>query len=280
VTSIQVLETLTLVAPLGLRFWDPVDQAAVSEGLSVVIWPKACPEMRIPAVLNRTDVFTFPDLPGMREIENGAGDDAYWAANPPRVDFVVRVSDSANRFLPLQISVRLPIRGVYDRIPLFSSAARILAGPVGVIRAQLFDAIANAPAAWALVEARAGAVVARGMADRQGRLVLPLPYPEAQNSGGFGSPLGAGGVSLRSQTWQTGLAFFYTPQRPAPDAPDLDFVQRQIPAFAWDDQTLSTPLTGAKLRFGQDLILRSRAPLASPPALLSTLLITAAVSPP
>jgi len=62
--------------------------------------------------------------------------------------------------------------------------------------------------------------------------------------------------------------------------PDLDFVQRQSPAFAWEDQSFSTPLTAATLRFGQELILRTRALLASPPASLSTLLITAAVSPP
>jgi hypothetical protein len=278
VTSIQVLETLTLVAPLGVRFWDAVDNAPVSEGLSVAIWPKSLPELRIPAILNRSDVFAFPHLPGLRGVENGAGDADYWAATPPQFDFVLRVDDSYNRFLSFQLPVRLPIRGILDNVPLFSSPARTLAGPMGIIRAQLLDPIAAAPAAWTLVEARAGGVVARGMADAEGGLVLPLPYPEAQGGGGFGSP--PGGASLRSQTWPVSLAFFYTPQHPAPVVPSLDQVLGQRPAFAWDDETLSTPLAGATLRFGQELVLRSRAALASPPAMLSTLLITAALSPP
>ncbi len=284
VTTVQVMETLTLVCPLGLRFWDEVDRAPVSDGLSIVIWPTSQPDLRIPAVLNRTDVFTFHDLPGMRGIENGAGDDAFWAANPPRFDFVVQVQDAANRFLPFQLQVRLPVRGLSDGLPLFSSPARVLASPMGVIRAQLFDPIHRLPAAWALVEARVdGIVVGRGLADAHGGLLLPLPYPEARNSGpAFGSPLGPGGVKLTDQAWLVHLAFFYAPQQPPPAVPDLNQVLNQPPATAWVDEMLSAPLTTATLRFGQELVLRSRALLASPPASpwLSTLLITPAGSPP
>lgn len=282
--TIQVLESLSLVAPAGLRFWDAVDRSAVSEGLSVVIWPKSRPELQIPAVLNRSDVFAFHDLPGMREIENGAGDADFWTANPPRFDFVVRVSDTANRFLPFQLPLRLPVRGLSDRLPLFSSPARILASPMGVIRARLFDAIHRVPAAWTLVDASIDAAgVSRGLADDQGNLLLPLPYPEVHHSGlGLGSPLPPGGVKLTDQTWQVRLAFYYSPQQPPPSIPDLNQVLTQPRASAWEDELLSAPLTAATLRFGQELVLRSRAVLASPPASpwLSTLLITPAGSPP
>ena len=281
--DIQVMETLTLVCPLGLRFWDAVDRAPVSEGLSMQIWPKSQPDLRIPAVLNRTDVFTFHDLPGMRGIEIGAGDDAFWRANPPRFDFVVQVQDTANRFLPFQLPVRLPVRGLSDGVPLFSSPARVVVSPMGIIRAQLFDPIHRLPAAWTLVEARVeGIVLGRGVADAQGGLLLPLPYPEARNSGpAFGSPLGPAGVKLNDQTWQVHLSFFYAPQ-PSSSVPDLNQVLKQPPATAWVDEMLSAPLTTATLRFGQELVLRSRALLASPPASpwLSTLLITPAGSPP
>jgi hypothetical protein len=283
-TSVEVLETLTLTCPLGLRFWDPVDRAPVSEGLSVAIWPTAFPDLVIPAIPNRTDVFTFHDLPGMRAIENGAGDDAFWAANPPRFDFVVQVQDTLNRFLSFQLALRLPMRGLSDLHPLFSSPGRTLVSPMGIIRAQFLDAVHHAPAAWALVEARVGgALVGRGVADAQGNLLLPLPYPEALNAGpAFGSPLGASGVKLADQTWPVALSFYYGPQHPQPAIPDLDQVFNQPPATAWVDEMLSAPLTAATLRFGQDLVLRSRAVLASPPASrwLSTLLITAAGSPP
>jgi hypothetical protein len=281
--TIQVLETLTLVSPAGVRFWDAVDRAPVSEGLSVVIWPASRPELQIPSVLNRSDVFTFHDLPGMRDVENGAGDADFWATNPPRFDFVLQVGDTLNRFLPFQLPLRLPIRGIADGTQLFSSPARTLVSPIGVIRAQLFDPINGVPAAWAVVEAVVnGGAVSRGLADDKGNLLLPLPYPEAQNTGlGFGSP-GLPGVKLTAQTWQVSLGFFYSPQVPVPTIPDLSQVLAQPPATAWDDETLSTPVTAATLRFGQELVLRSRAVLASPPASpwLSTLLITPAGSPP
>jgi hypothetical protein len=283
-TGVQVLETVTRTCPLGLRFWDAVDRASVSEGLALTIWPAPFPDLRIPAVPNRTDVFTFHDLPGMRAVENGAGDDAFWAANPPSLDFVVQVQDTLHRFLPFQLGVRLPVRGLSDFHPLFSSPGRVLVSPMGVIRAQLVDAIHRTPAAWAVAEVSVdGAVVGRGFADDQGNLLLPMPYPEAKNPApAFGSPLGSSGVKLTDQTWQMKLTFSYWPQYPVPAIPDLNQVLDQPPATAWVDDMLSAPLTAATLRFGQELVLRSRAVLASPPASpwLSTLLITPAGSPP
>jgi hypothetical protein len=264
-SDIQILETLSLVAPLGVRFWDAVDGAPVSAGLAVTAWPAMQPERRIPATVSRSGVFSFRNLPGMRAVENGLGDDAFWAAQTPRFDFVVEVVDGSNRFLPFRFAVKLPVRGLSDFLPLFSSPARILVSPMGIIRAQLVDAVHGGPAAWTLVEARVdGVLAARGMADSQGALLLPMPYPEAHSAGpAFGSPLSPVGQKLADQTWPVELSFFYSPQQSPAEIPDFDQVLRQGPAEA---------LTTATLRFGQDLVLRSGA--------LSTLLITPAGSPP
>jgi hypothetical protein len=264
-TGIQVMETLGLVSPLGLRFWDAVDEAPVSAGLSVTIWPAAQPELRTAAVVNRSGIFSFCNLPGLRAVESGSGDDAFWAAQTPRFDFVVEVTDGSNRFLPFRLPVKLPVCGLGDFIPLFSSPARTMSAPMGLIRAQLFDPIRNGPAAWVLVEARVDGVPAgRGLSDAQGGLLVPLPYPEAHPGGPvFGSPPSPGGLKLTDQTWTVDLSFFYSPQEPAAKIPDLNEVLGQGP---------TTPLTTATLRFGQELVLRSRG--------LSTLLITPAGSPP
>ena len=283
-SGVQVLETVTRLAPLGVRFWDPVDGAAVSEGLSAAIWPAAQPELASPAVVNRSDIFTFQNLSGLREIEYGAGDDAFWSTHPPRYNFVIQVQDAYGRFLPFQMSVRLPVRGLSDAVPLFSAPARSLIAPMAVIRAQLFDPMRSVPAAWVLAEASFdGGPAARGLSDASGGLLLPMPYPEAPTqSVAAGSPLLPGGTKLADQSWQIRLRFFYAPQRPVPAIPDLTQVLHQTPATAWEDEPLSAPMTGATLRFGQELVLRTRARPASPPAAptLSTLLITPAGSPP
>jgi len=83
-TSIQVLEELTLLQPFGLRFWDQVTQSVVSDGLVVTAWRSAQPEVRTLAWLNRSGVFSFRNLPGLREIENGAGDADFWAQHAPQ----------------------------------------------------------------------------------------------------------------------------------------------------------------------------------------------------
>jgi len=280
--DVQTLENLTIVAPLGLRFWDPVDATAISEGLEVTIWPAGQPDVSTPAIPNRSGVFAFQGLPGMREVEHGAGDDVFWATHPPQRDFTVQVQDLFGRFLPMQIPVRLPVRGLPDAIPLFSAPARPLVSPMAVVRAQILDTVSNVPAAWVLVDANFdGGRTVRGMSDARGSLLLALPYPEASSPGPrFGSPPPQG-TKLADQTWPVTLAFHYTPRQPVPTIPDMEQVLSQAPAEAWQDQGFTRPLTTAVLRFGRELILRTDAKVLSPPAPVQPdLWITPAGSPP
>jgi len=293
--DVQVLEQVTQVQPLGLRFWDRVTESIVDDGFEVTAYPAAHPTWRTGAFTNRSGVYSFRNLPGLREIESGAGDAAFWAAHPPQFDFVVEVIDTAGRYLPFQLPVKLPVRGIYSFpdfesasppglqsfIPLYSAPARPIAAPMAILRAEMYDPIRKAPAAWAVVEAQAGnAEPVRGIADDQGRVLLPFPFPEPQ-SFGLGSPLRPGGIKLVDQAWPVELKFAYTPRTPAPTIPDLAEILNQLPAIAWEDSLLSTPLTGTTLHFGQDVVLRSRG-VASPPVsnVMSVLLITAAGSPP
>lgn len=293
--DVQVLEQVTLVQPLGLRFWDHVTEAVISDGLLVTAYPVADPGLRTAAYANRSGVYSVRNLPGLREIESGAGDAAFWAAHPPQFDFVVEVVDTEGRFLPFRLPVKLPVRGIYafqdfelaspldarQLVPLYSAPARMLAAPMAIVRAELYDPIRRTPAAWAVVEAEAGgAPPVRGIADDQGRVLLPFPFPEPQ-SFGLGSPLRPGGTRLADQMWPVDLKFAYTPQMPPPAIPDLTEVLKQLPARAWEDSLLTTPLTGTTLRYGQPVVLRSRS-AASPPGStqMSVLLITPAGSPP
>jgi hypothetical protein len=263
---IDVQESLTIVTPLGVKFRDESTGTQVSDELVVTLHPAAFPELKIAAIENRSGVFVFRRLLGMREVENGAGDDAFWAGHPPAFDFVLEVSDRAGRFLPYAFPLQLPVRRLLtlpaasplaasDAMPLFSAPSRLAPEVFGAIRAEVRDQVNGEPAAWALMEATTETGMVRGLADQRGQLLLPLPYPRPNIT--LGSPLHAGGPNVTDQSWNVGLTVRYAPRVPAPNRPDLEDILTQPIAFN----------TSATLHFGQEL-------------LLAPLLITPAGSPP
>lgn len=287
-----VLEHLTLVAPLGLRFQDEALGLPVGQGLSVTIAPERNPSATIPLFPNRSGVYVLQHGPGLRALEQGAGNDAYWAALPAPRRFVVSVQDLSGRFLPCTLSVEAPTRGVYPwacgalasplaggAVPLFSSITRPAPAGMALVRGELADARSRAPAAWALIEATApGQPPARGIADAAGRLALPLPYPEPA-AAPLGSPLGGNGgatVPLGQQRWPLRIDVWYGALGGTPP-PDLCRIVLQPPATAWADTSLAQPFPAMALTFGQEVVLRSGD--AQTGRLLPTLLVTGAGSP-
>jgi hypothetical protein len=290
--SVIPLEEVSRVAPAGVRFWD-VAAGQIANGLLVSVYPAGAPELGRPGLQGKTGVYSFRGLPGLGGLEMGQGDDPYWLANEGRVAFTLEVSDPAGRYLPWQWNVRLPHRGLLSLaaspaglqlapdatwLPVFSAAARPFDAAIGVVRAQLVDATLAvsppaqpAPAAWAMVEARAGtAAPVFGLADARGVVAVPIPYPPPP-SVGLGSPLSGGSVPLGQQTWPVQIRVYYGAIA-AGRLPDLVQILNQPAAFAWQDQALRNELTGSLLRFGRDLILRTQNS--------ATLFITVAGSPP
>jgi len=300
VTSGAVLERISIVTPLAVLFRDEATLGFYSDGLSAVVYPLGEPERTVSGVINRSGVFVFRNLPGLRAVEQGSGDADFWAAQTPRFDFVLEARDTAGRFLPWSLGVKLPQRhllsvdlvGGMDGgsppvsppggqsgsdtafLPLFSAASRPAPEGMGVLRTELWDAVADEPAAWALVEAKAGEQrTVTGLADADGRVMLPLPYPKPALSLGspLGSPLGGGGPITR-QSWPVAFTVRYRRRAPAPRLPDLADVLQQPPVTAWQETSRTTAWTSATLRFGRDLVLASRADGGAGGS--STLLIT------
>jgi len=277
VTSVAVLETLSIVTPLAVRLRDEATLAFVSDGLAASVYPPGVPELAVSGTVNRSGLFVFRNLPGLRTVEQGSGDADFWAANPPQASFVLEVSDIAGRFLPWSLGIQLPQRSVLGLgltsppaspltvqtggdpawLPVYSSASRPTPEGLGVLRAELWDADAGEPAAWALLEAQAGDQRrVTGMADAGGRVMLPLPYPKPPSE--LGSPLGAGGP-ITQQSWPLTFTVRYRRRSPVPRVPDLADVLTQPPVTAWQETSRTTPWTSATLRFGRDLVLASRA---------------------
>ncbi len=289
-------DRLTLVAPLGLRFHDVTTGALVGDGLSVWAYPVGRPGAKRAAVGNRKGVYVLHHGYGLREREQGDGSRSYWDNPvPPNKDFVIEVTDEQQRFQPFQFTASLPAEGIYEwdvilesplsgrsTIPLFSSAIRSVSAGMAIIRAELWDTSIDGPAAWAMLEAfTGGKFLGRGVADETGRIALIFPYPTPLSfapASPPGSPPGSPPVAtsppLTEQIWSLELRAFYTPERPVfspPDfsetgqaLPDLRFTLTQPAATMWADAEQTEILQETNLRFGRELILKSRPAPASP----------------
>lgn len=285
--DIRVLEYAGRTAPLGVRFFDAIAGSIIFEGLSLSAWPVDNAAARRDGAVNRSGTFYFVDLPGLRDAEFGAGDDDYWAA-VTRKAFVVEVFDRYRRFLPFSFGVALPNRGILDwscagdasppanhpprPVPLYSAPPRPVPSGVQVIRAELRDPIARAPAAFAVVEAHiAGEPVARGIADEQGRLalLLPAPRPIEFSPGDFAAGSPPDGPPLDKQSWAVELRAFFAPSPPA-RFPDLCATLAQPAARLWADEARTTPLPAQVLRYGRESIIRTAGALGALPQLYIT----------
>jgi hypothetical protein len=288
------------VAPFGVQFVDDQTGRFVGDGLVVTGWPAREPSRRVVARANRSAVFSLRDVPGIGDLEMGTGDDAYWSTVPRR-PFVIDVEDLGRRFLPFRFTVELPLRGLLQLtcgsppaapgpttvrgVPLFTAPTRPAVPGSAVLRADLWDTVAQAPAAWAVVEASIPSAVARGvppvraLADERGQIALHLPCPDEEDldGGSFESPSGPGPVALTARTWSVDLTAGYGQLSLDPLAaaltlrtpiPDLCAAVMQPPATLWSDRSQTTPLTRASLTFGRETILRSIGSGAGPQSVL------------
>jgi hypothetical protein len=276
---VRILERFTILAPLGVRFWDALTNSIIADGLRVTAYPFNNPARIVQGFPNRSGTYVLQNLPGMRDIENGAGDAEFWANLPPKRPFVVEVIDHDRRFQPFLLSVDLPVKGVLTLecapesppspldtglsvVPLYSAPARPVPGAMAVLRASLWNPLTKSPAAWAMIEAYVAgrySVRAHGFADEQGRIALIFPYPEPIDfADDPESPVPlAVGPKLTEQVWSVQLYAAYTPLSAVPAIMDLHTILTQAPADLWQDAVQTQQLSEVQLKFGQELTVRS-----------------------
>lgn len=282
--SVKVLEEIEVFTPLGIRFWDPVLDRAIVDGLQVETWPMRGPRRAIPAARSGSNVYTFRWLPGMRAVEYADPDpDFFDASLPRRRGFVVAVNDGARRFLPVAFEVALPLpyRGVFlasaenglpssaqPGVHLFSAPTRRTGERLTAVRGTLVDADTGGRAAWASIRIDAPhRRLFRGIADDQGRFAVAFPYPsleegfaESPASFGNGTPLGRRG-------WDIAVSVCYEPGRltplPGTRIPEYRSIldQRQGGLWSLPASPSDAPQSALALRlvFGQELVLRTAA---------------------
>ncbi|MCD9185034.1 MAG: hypothetical protein LUM44_01265 [Pyrinomonadaceae bacterium] len=280
----QIIESFSLVAPLGLCFHDAATGERIGDGLHVEVYPVSqIPwKKRNKAVPNRIGVYVLHNAYGLENFPFGKGDEDFWQNNPPNKAYIVEVTDQLKRFQSFQFTVELPVRGVYQwegvpvsspsnnlfSIPLYSAPTRLPLAGMSVIRASLFETDEK-PASFAVLEARfEGNLIARGIADGNGRIALIFPSLSPQNNPIVSPPAQATRISLAEQKWDLDLTLKYQPNVfvSSPSAsvsdeeklPDLKLVLAQAKATLWANTEKTEEFTTAVLRFGKELILRSR----------------------
>jgi hypothetical protein len=260
--TVALLESVTRTALLGMRFWDALTARVVCEGITVTETSSGTAGTAGPS-----GVFAFHDLPGLYASAFGDGSPGFWASPPEHAVFSFEVTDATNTFLPFGFSAAAPTRellaqapssppGMSD-MPLFSSTARQLPAASAVVRAELWDALAARPAPSALLEVTVSGATHYGLSDAAGRVVVAFPYPEPPTQ--ISSPPGSQG-SWTTATWPLTLGVRYAaaPAGAASSAvPMLDAVLAQPQAVLLAASSPETPLGGATLPYGSELVLRS-----------------------
>lgn len=272
----RVLERPARVTPFGARFWDAATRRFVGEGLRIRAFPRGATQARpTMGFANPSGVYLLAGLPGLRALEHGAGDDAYWAAAgqpavPPRPPFRVEMDDPEGRFLPYGFSADLPRRGLFgpvagvNSMPLFSAPARPVPAALAVVRAQLRIAGTRRPAAWALLRIECeGERLCTGVADREGRVAMMFAYPEPlpkHVAPPPPPPPPPAPPAVPQKAWTIALEARYAPR--APDEPvaeieDLERILAQPAQALLGSVAPDVELPAQTLKLGSELVVHS-----------------------
>ncbi|MBN1978242.1 MAG: hypothetical protein JW918_12670 [Anaerolineae bacterium] len=293
--SSNALDRVTIFTPLGIRFWDPVQDAQVKDGLIVTAYPEGTHRNGTCAFRTLSGVYAFRGLPGLHDVEYP--DDGFPDASPPvAARFIIQVFDERRRFLSIVFGADLPHYGVYpthsplsppgDGLPgfyLFSAPTRLSAPSLAVVRAQLVervDAAVRRPAAHAVLEVEVvGGGAWYGVADERGAVAVLFPYPTFTIATGLTSPV-ALPTAPPQQAWNLNVRVRYDPAALSFSngfqIPDLRSVFDQSPGSLWSTAVTQPgqPVSqmSAELIFGRELVMRTDGG--------STLLVSPAASPP
>ncbi len=248
------LETVVRRSPLGLRFRDITRSVPVTDGLEVQAQPRGATRPQLLAVRSPVSgIYGFHTLPGLSDYEWGRRPASDWCTNggsPAEANFVLTIADRQQRFLPQVLLLCLPREQVVE-VPLYTSPVRPAPGGYAVIRGEIWDQSAGAPARWAMLTANPGGYAT--VADAKGLFALYIPYPPLAEAPGFGS------VALHQLTWPLTFAVQYAPGSHAAvlegQPPTTASIVGQAAATVFDTETTSGGSLSRSLPYGRELVL-------------------------
>jgi len=274
----EPFERITVLTPLGIRFWDLARDVQVSDGLIVAARPEGKSLSATPAFRTASGIYAFHGLPGLHDMEYPTGAPVLDSSPPRTSRFIIEVSDRQRRFLPAVFKVDVPYRGIFptetvrnnpgSRLPgfyLFSAPTRPGTPSLAVVRTQLVDRFTLNAAAHAVLGVEVpGNKTWYGLADERGCAAVFFPYPTFTDVPG-GSPPTSLPAEVGQQYWAVSIRVQYdstTLKVPAGSkVPELASIFNQAPGLIWSTLAFQQgqPVTrlSAELIFGQELVVRT-----------------------
>jgi hypothetical protein len=287
---LDIVEELTVFAPLGIRFWDPVLNEQIRDGLRVRAWRETGNRRVVEAYRTMTNIYALRDLPGLRAAEYPTATAAPPASPPTTVSYVVQVDDRRERFVEAAFGVDLPLpyRGLYlsgssaspSRSPagfhLYSTARRKLPATIAVVRGELAeraiesDSPVGRPARYAVVRVELEAPDSQphiGLADAEGRFAVYFPYPVPAEDYVVSPPVSPH-QPLADQMWNITVEVGYAPGEleclARTEVPNYLSVLTQTAAAIWHQvpASASPPVHPVaqwegRLQFGRPVVLQT-----------------------
>lgn len=258
---------------LGVQCRDVADGRVVSEGLRLVLhdlWQPRQTRQALALSANRSGVFTLHDAPRLHtfltpqeaDAAEPAADDHTAIASPEAPRFRLTVHDTLGRYVDMALTPTLG-QGLWGphvpHVPLYSAATRT--PPIGMasLRAELRSAThTQQPIAWAWLRlVLNGQVLAEGLSDAGGKVLMVFPLPRPREGLPHGSPATAEALL----DWPVTLQAFWSPMRRADLAqgvvPDFAELVAQPPATLLQHTAPPTPLGTLTLQAGQALLAAS-----------------------
>lgn len=266
--KIRILETIRQTTLFGIRFWDPVLSVPVTSGLVVRARREAGGGPWLSAQSTPGGVFAFHHLPEFTALETTAEEFDPKAPFPGVADYIIRVSDRSNAFVDTAFRAEVPFAGIFPTantdislpetpgIDLFSHPLRKIPSGFAAVYAHLKDAERQKDAPYALVKIQSGGVtLGSGISDRDGKVVVVVPYPPVQVAS-FSPPLSAA-PPLGDQRWPVELRVFYNFSLqhyfPAVPEPDLRSVIEQPEGLVFPAGPDNPPGATLDVNFGFNL---------------------------
>ncbi len=212
------MERIVRRAPLGLRCIDLAHNVPVGAGLVVQARHVSGSGGVFTAYRSPVSgIFGYNTLPGLADYEwDRSPASAYASPSDPLApqNYLITIEDAAGRYLPQAIRLTLPQERVIP-VLLFSSPARPVSSAFGVIRATLWDAVNQRPAAWALLTATIDSTDYQAVADARGEVALWVLYPSIQHAPN------ADTTPMTDLAWPVTISVQYQPsaQEPLPVLP-------------------------------------------------------------
>lgn len=301
----KLLEKLPTNSHLGIRFWDPVLDQKIGEGLQVTARAENARRPAASAQLTRSNIYSFRSLAGMRELEHSDREVDENPSPPLSRNYIVEVTDLQRRYVAVGFKVTLPLsrKGVFPSANLasppqaspkgfylYSSATRSVPVGMTVLRGELFDVDRGAAAANAVVRVRTQDDFSwYGVADASGRVAVIMPYPARFEGIGGASPP-SNNKRIFDQTWDLQVEVLYQPgaleSLANSSLHEYRSILRQQSAQIWpeapDEGGVATSSWQVEQRYGQPTILKTRFLDESTVAIerRAKLLVTPAASPP